>query len=288
MKNEISNNNQISSLFNKLLLSFTLQDNKEMLIILSDISSHNFCITKNQIYLLDECLKSLLKKKRDKRKNLRDIISNLKSSKRENYIEDAIDISNWFQMNEISYPLDIKIKINILNGILEEINIEMILFYQELYNIYDNFEENLLNFNSNIFIKLFIIKEKADYKRYLYEIYEEETIENNDNMFLFNTSSIKKDDLLYDVDILYNKGIISALEMKKSIYKDEIIYFRFFINYTVYLHDLLKNKEKAIDTAKEILQEGLFIHEKINDNKQKDIFIACQILKENISFWSKT
>ena len=65
----------------------------------------------------------------------------------------------------------------------------------------------------------------------------------------------------------------------------EITYLTFCLNYSVFLHDTLGDREEAIKFAKSCLHAALKDTEEIVDNNQKDIILICQMIKDNLSLW---
>ena len=62
-------------------------------------------------------------------------------------------------------------------------------------------------------------------------------------------------------------------------------YLTLYLNYSVFLHDVLNERAQAINTAKQILHSSLKDTDEITENHQKDIIILCQMIKDNLSLW---
>jgi len=120
---------------------------------------------------------------------------------------------------------------------------------------------------NNVFPKktqLFFNKIIADHYRYIYEI----------NM---------KEDIKLKAKEYYEKSL-QIIKLCKFASTD-IAYLTFYLNYSVFLHDTMKNTEESIKVSKACLYEALKDTEDIVDNSQKDIVLLCQMLKDNISLW---
>jgi 14-3-3 protein epsilon len=81
----------------------------------------------------------------------------------------------------------------------------------------------------------------------------------------------------------YEKSLQTIKECKYT--STETPYLTFYLNYSVFLHDTMKNTDDAIKVSKTCLYEALKDTEEIVDNSQKDIVLLCQMLKDNISLW---
>ena len=120
---------------------------------------------------------------------------------------------------------------------------------------------------NNVFPKktqLFFNKIIADHYRYIYEI----------NM---------KEDIKLKAKEYYEK-CLQIIKLCKFASTD-IAYLTFYLNYSVFLHDTMKNTEESIKYSKACLYAALKDTEDIVDNSQKDIVLLCQMLKDNISLW---
>jgi 14-3-3 protein epsilon len=81
----------------------------------------------------------------------------------------------------------------------------------------------------------------------------------------------------------YMKALISAESDKLP--PTDITYLTFFLNYSVFLHDIMGDKNEAIKKAKSVLHAALRETEDITENHQKDIILLCQMIKDNLSLW---
>jgi 14-3-3 protein epsilon len=110
--------------------------------------------------------------------------------------------------------------------------------------------------------KIFFLKNKADHFRYLQEI-----TENND--------------FIEEAKKFYTE----AIQLTKNLNLTDTTYLTLYLNYSVFLHDVLNERTQAINTAKQILHSALKDTDEITENHQKDIIILCQMIKDNLSLW---
>lgn len=157
--------------------------------------------------------------------------------------------------------VDNKVNFVLLEILRKKLSTEIISLCKEVIIIC----ERILN-NTNISqkITLFFTKTLADHYRYIYEI-------NNDD----NSKEKAKE--------VYEKALKISQEGKWL--PTEITYLTFCLNYSVFLHDTLGDREGAIKFAKSCLHAALKDTEEIVDNNQKDIILICQMIKDNLSLW---
>lgn len=157
--------------------------------------------------------------------------------------------------------VDNKVNFVLLEILRKKLSTEIISLCNEVIIIC----ERILN-NTNISqkITLFFTKTLADHHRYIYEI-------NNDD----NSKEKAKE--------VYERALKISQEGKWL--PTEITYLTFCLNYSVFLHDTLGDREEAIKFAKSCLHAALKDTEEIVDNNQKDIILICQMIKDNLSLW---
>jgi hypothetical protein len=286
MSDDESMNFQIA-LFDKLLLSELIDNYENSLNIITEISNSNFYITQEELDLIDTIIKKYVSNKRKQlhrldfllysigtTENLNKKISNNTITITQQQISTINQETRNLIKNTVSKEIEQSIddvidndkKINVLQKLINDLKDELPNLYLKVTLICQSFLNNLKN-NDLPEVKLFFLKMMADHKRYNYEI----------------TNNIE--DRL-DIGLIYGDALIEANKIKQNN-KHNICYLKFFLNYTVYLHDILLEKEKAINVAKEVLQDSLFLFEEIKSNYQKDLILICQILKDNIALWAQ-
>lgn len=145
----------------------------------------------------------------------------------------------------------------------EKLSQEIIKLCYKIIEVCQNYEK-MENLNKLKKLKLYFLKNIADHYRYIYEINESE-----------ETKEITKKS--------YEAALNSANNDKFP--QTDITYLTFFLNYTVFLHDVMNDRSEAMDSAKKILHQALRETEEITENHQKDIILLCQMIKDNLSLW---
>ena len=59
------------------------------------------------------------------------------------------------------------------------------------------------------------------------------------------------------------------------------------LSYSVFLYDVVKNPDEAINIANEALQDALNILTEIDESEMKEATASLQMLKDNIDNWTK-
>ena len=150
---------------------------------------------------------------------------------------------------------------SLLEILRKKLSEEILLLCNNTIELSQNFLKN------NVYpkkIQLFFTKIIADHYRYIYEING-------------------KEDIKLKAKEYYEKGLQTIKTCKYG--STETAYLTFYLNYSVFLHDTMKNTEESIKVSKACLYEALKDTEDIVDNSQKDIVLLCQMLKDNISLW---
>jgi 14-3-3 protein epsilon len=159
---------------------------------------------------------------------------------------------------------DNKNEIALLNILKENLSNEIINLCEKVVQICLNFLKTSDENDKNKKIKLYFVKNVADHYRYIFELTENEDHKSKATEF-------------------YNKALNIA-ETGKFLPTD-IIYLTFFLNYTVYLYDVMDNKAEAIRRSKIVLNSALKDTEEITENSQRDIILLCQMIKDNLALW---
>jgi 14-3-3 protein epsilon len=151
---------------------------------------------------------------------------------------------------------------SLLEILRKKLSEEILQLCNKTIEISQNFLRNNPTFPKKT--QLYFTKTIADHYRYIYEI-------NN------------KDEIKLKAKDFYEKSLQTIKECKYT--STETPYLTFYLNYSVFLHDTMKNTDEAIKVSKTCLYEALKDTEEIVDNSQKDIVLLCQMLKDNISLW---
>ena len=157
-----------------------------------------------------------------------------------------------------------KNEILLLNILKDNLSSEIINFSEKVIEFSKNFITTIEENSNNKKLKLFFVKNIADHYRYIFEVNEKEE------------HKILASDF-------YNKGLVIA-ETGKFLATD-IVYLTFFLNYTVFLYEVMENKSEAIKRSKIVLNAALKDTEEITENCQRDIILLCQLIKDNLALW---
>jgi 14-3-3 protein epsilon len=147
-----------------------------------------------------------------------------------------------------------------LKNLLEK---ELMDLCDRMLKLIDNF---LLKKANNPESKVFFLKMKGDYFRYLAEFIS------GDKHNQVANSSLEA----------YN----SANELAKLLTFTNPIKLGLALNFSVFYYEVLNDPATACKIANDAFQEGIQHLEKIDDDQYKDSTTILQLLKENIDMWS--
>ena len=115
--------------------------------------------------------------------------------------------------------------------------------------------------------KMFFLKMKGDYYRYLCEF---KTLNENKNYLDESEKNYK-----------------NAIELSQNISWIGTIKLGLYLNYSVFIYEIKKDTKKAIQIAKEAVKSAKKYSDKIKEEEDKDAEITIQVLKENINYWEE-
>ena len=115
--------------------------------------------------------------------------------------------------------------------------------------------------------KMFFLKMKGDYYRYLCEF---KALNENKNYLEESEKNYK-----------------NAIELSQNISWIGTIKLGLYLNYSVFIYEIKKDTKKAIQIAKEAIKSAKKYSDKIKEEEDKDAEITVQILKENINYWEE-
>ena len=135
--------------------------------------------------------------------------------------------------------------------------------------------KNILNLINNFLLKkilieeskIFYLKMKGDYCRYLCEI-----LPPNENQ-----------DYIEESEKSYKEASDLALNFPWT----NPIKLGLSLNFSVFYYDIKKNTTQAVKIAKEAIKGAKKQLDKIKEDEDKDAVLTLQTLKENISIWEK-
>ena len=158
--------------------------------------------------------------------------------------------------------VDNKVNFSLLEILRVKLSTEIISLCNEVISICETILKSVDSNTPKVF--LFFTKTLADHYRYIHEI-------NNEA------------DSKQKAKEVYERALKISQEGKWI--PTEITYLPFCLNYSVFLHDTMGDRDEAIKFAKGCLHAALKDTEEIVDNNQKDIILICQMIKDNLSLW---
>ena len=115
--------------------------------------------------------------------------------------------------------------------------------------------------------KIFFLKMKADYYRYLSEF----------------QSLIENKNYLDESE----KNYKNAIELSQNISWINPTKLGLYLNYSVFYYENKKDTKKAIQIAKEAIKRKKKYSDKLKEEEDKDAEMSIQTLKENINYWEQ-
>jgi 14-3-3 protein epsilon len=216
-----------------------------MLNCISKLSSLNFDISSEYIELFTRCFKNIVGVKRGQLRKI------------EALIEKEIESDDNY--NEVTTN-----KLQLLNLLKNKHSLIITNLCNHIIQLSKNFMEKVLKVNKSKRNKLYFQKTIADHYRYIYEL-------------------IKDEEFKYITKEAYSEALFIAENEKFP--STDMTYLTFYLNYCVYLHDVLEDRNEAIKVAKSILHSTLKDTDEITDTSQKDVILLCQMIKDNLSLW---
>lgn len=277
----------LNQCFNNLVISEISGDYSNILIELSKLSELKFSIKPYELDLIDSCLKNSISKLR---KNLNHIIFtketlNIIKTKQSSCLveleESKLRDLNQSTQNIIKHTakrddrcsfylpdsLPLFNQRRLLMKTEEDYKKLLTKLYSQVILICVNFQTKLINKDQED-VKLFFIKTIADHKRYTYEL----TGADNDKI---------------EAEAFYKEAKKAASQLR-AVDKYNLLYLKFYINYTVFLYDILEDGSRAVEETKQVLETTLLDYNEIKTNEQKDLILIWQIMKENLALWMQT
>ena len=151
----------------------------------------------------------------------------------------------------------------LVENLKNEIEIEMNKIYNKILQLID---ENLLNRVSNIESKIFYLKLKGDYNRYMIEYLKDENLKKEKIDIILNS---------------YNEG----LELSKKLSFTNEIKLGLILNFGVFYNDNLNDPKNALNITSDIYEGLIKEIDNLDDKQYKIINNIANLLKENIDNW---
>ena len=152
----------------------------------------------------------------------------------------------------------------IINNFKNILETEIIEISKNVINIINNYLLKKIITDES---KVFYLKMKGDYYRYLCELYT-----SNDNQHYIDECE---------------KCYKEANDMVQNFPWSNHIRLSLTLNFSVFYYEIKKNANQAIKMAKEAIKGAKKQLDKIKDDEDKDASMTLQTLKENILIWEK-
>ena len=162
------------------------------------------------------------------------------------------------------YEIDNKKFLYLLNDIKLNIEKELNEYCNRMLNLIDNV---LLKNVTSDESKVFYIKMKADYYRYIAE----------------TLSGDKKNEIINKSINLYKE----AEELAKKLDDWNPVRLGLALNFSMFYYEVMNDAKKAIEVANAIFEVAINELDKVDDDLYKDTTTILQLLKENIDNWTK-
>uniref|UniRef100_F6S1R7 14-3-3 domain-containing protein n=1 Tax=Ciona intestinalis TaxID=7719 RepID=F6S1R7_CIOIN len=145
----------------------------------------------------------------------------------------------------------------------ETVALELKDICTEVTQMISNTLLDLCNSEENIENKVFYLKMKGDYLRYITEVLEED----------------EKKSVVEDADTAYKEALKSAEKLPNS----HPIKLGLALNYSVFQYEILKNEKTACALAKQGLDDAVEELNNHNENVFNDSELIMQLLQDNLS-----
>lgn len=152
--------------------------------------------------------------------------------------------------------------INLVSELKQKLERELNAACERMLGFIDNY---LLKNSSNIESKVFYLKLKGDYYRYIAEF----SIADNSEIAQYSLQA-------------YKQATEAAAELKSN----NPIKLGLALNFSVFYYEVIDNPVEAINIANVAFNEGISNLENIVEHQYKDATNILQLLKENINMWS--
>lgn len=145
----------------------------------------------------------------------------------------------------------------------EKVETELREICQDVLNLLDTF---LIQKASNAESKVFYLKMKGDYYRYLAEV-----------------AGCNKEKVVKESESSYD----NAFEIAKSqMQPTHPIRLGLALNYSVFFYEIQNSPEKACQLAKQAFDDAIAELDTLNEDSYKDSTLIMQLLRDNLTLWT--
>ncbi|KAI6654246.1 14-3-3 protein 8 isoform X2 [Oopsacas minuta] len=114
--------------------------------------------------------------------------------------------------------------------------------------------------------KVFYLKMKGDYYRYMAEYKKDEA----------------RDSVAQNSLKAYNEALDKSIELEHT----DTIKLGLALNFSVFYYEIMKKQSMAIDLAKKSFDEALASIDQLQDSEYKDATLILQLLRDNLTLWN--
>ena len=151
-----------------------------------------------------------------------------------------------------------------IREVLEKLESDLTDIILSIQSVIDSF---LLPNAKNIEYKVYYLKMKGDYYRYLAEF----------------TMGKEKENAINDAEKFYSDAYLLS-ESQLAITSTTKIGLA--LNFSVFYYEIKESREEASLIARKAFDESIKVLEELEKNKAKDAILLIQILKENLILWN--
>ncbi|XP_068431316.1 14-3-3 protein zeta/delta [Clinocottus analis] len=170
--------------------------------------------------------------------------------------------SSWRVVSSMQLKSDDAVKGEMAKEYKEKIEKELRLICKEVLLLLDN---HLIKKAETPDSKVFYMKMKGDYFRYLAEVASEAT----------------KQDIINSSQSSYQE----ALEISKDMPATHPIRLGLALNFSVFYYEIVNSPEKACNLAKTAFDDAITMLDTLNHESYKDSTLIMQLLRDNLTLW---
>jgi len=174
--------------------------------------------------------------------------------------------SSWRVICMIEQRAENDKKKQIAQDFRSKVEAELDATCQEVLNLLEN---NLITPTCSDEERVFYLKMKGDYWRYIAEYKSEQGSE--------------RPDAIEKAQEAYEKAMSHAKEHMPSTHPNRL---GLALNFSVFYYEILNSPDKACTLAKEAFDDAIQELEKLQDNDCKDSTLIMQLLRDNLTLWT--
>ncbi|XP_070534001.1 14-3-3 protein beta/alpha-like [Ptychodera flava] len=171
--------------------------------------------------------------------------------------------SSWRVISSIEQKTEAEGKTKNAKEYRERIEAELENLCHEVQELLDNF---LIPKAKDIESKVFYLKMKGDYHRYLAEV----------------ASAQNKEGIISNAEQAYQKAVDISTELPST----HPIKLGLALNYSVFFYEIVNARPKACELAKKAFDDAIAELDTLKEDSYKDSTLIMQLLRDNLTLWS--